>query len=48
MSNEEIVFSNLDLIKTCIDCQFAKFKRDKSKMQYKDDLHNDIIIELIQ
>lgn len=47
MTNEEIVAENLELIKTCIDCQFAKLK-DPGKAQFKEDLHNDIVIELLE
>lgn len=45
MTPKEIVFQNYDLIRTCIDCQFAKLK-DQGKMQYKEDLLGDIILEL--
>ena len=38
----EIIEDSLDLIQTCIDCQFAKV-RDK---QFKDDFTSDLIIIL--
>ena len=47
MTNEEIVYGNLELIRTCIDCQFAKLK-DPGKAQFKEDLHNDLILELLE
>lgn len=47
ISNSEIIEKNLDLIQTCIDCQFAKLK-DPGKKQFKDDIRNDIIIELLE
>lgn len=46
-TNEEIVYGNLNLIHTCIDCQFAKLK-DPGKQQFKEDLYQDIIIELLE
>ena len=47
MTNKDItdIYINNGLIQTCVDCQFAKLK-DKTKLQYKDDLLNDIIIAL--
>lgn len=47
MTNKEIVDDSIDLIQTCVDCQFAKLK-DKSKLQYKDDLVNDLVIWLYE
>ena len=44
MTNKEIVDNNLNLIKQCIDCQFAGIK-DK---QFKEDFHNDLIIILYE
>lgn len=38
----DIITQNIDLIQTCIDCQFSKIK-DK---QFKEDLTNDIVIIL--
>lgn len=44
MTNKEIVENNLDLIRQCIDCQFAPIK-DK---QFKEDFHNDLLIILYE
>lgn len=41
-TNGEIINENLDLIRTCVECQFAKLK-DK---QFMDDFHHDLIIIL--
>lgn len=38
-------YINNGLIRTCIDCQFAKLK-DKSKLQYKEDFMNDLVLTL--
>lgn len=40
-TNDEIIRENMDLIRRCIDCQFAKLDK-----QFKEDFHNDLIIWL--
>lgn len=38
----EIISRNIDLINTCVDCQFAKYK----DLQFKEDMRSDLIIIL--
>lgn len=49
MTNKDIVdkYVKNGLIQTCIDCQFAKLK-DKTKLQYKDDMFQDIVLWLLE
>lgn len=47
LTNKEIVDQNLELIKTCIDCQFSSVKDDYTK-QFKEDLFQDLIITLYE
>lgn len=49
MSNKDIVdkYIKNGLIQTCVDCQFAKLK-DKTKLQFKDDMYQDLIISLYE
>ena len=47
LTNKEIVDQNLELIKTCIDCQFSSVKDEYTK-QFKDDLFQDLIITLYE
>lgn len=47
MENKEIVDANLDLIRTCVECQFTKVK-DRFTKQFQDDLQQDIYIALIE
>lgn len=43
MTNKEIVEANLDLITTCINCQFSG-KKDK---QFKEDFKQDLLVYLL-
>lgn len=47
-SNAEIVEEVLELAKTCLDYQFLRIKDEKWKMQYKDDLYQDLILFLLE
>lgn len=40
-------YINNGLIQQCVDCQFAKLK-DKSKLQYKDDMFQDLVVTLLE
>lgn len=45
MTNKEIIDSYIDLIRKCVDYQFAKVK-DKAVRQFKDDFFQDLIVYL--
>ena len=40
-------YINNGLIQQCVDCQFAKLK-DKSKLQYRDDMFQDLVLWLLE
>lgn len=43
MTNEEIISKNLELIRTCVECQFAKLSKE-----YMEDFFHDLVIELLE
>jgi hypothetical protein len=43
MTNKEIVENNLELVRTCVECQFSG-KKDK---KYKDDVFQDVCVYLL-
>lgn len=45
MTNKEIVDGNLELIRRCVECQFAKVKTG-TDMQNEDDFYHDLILVL--
>lgn len=47
LTNKEIVDGHLDLIRRCVDCQFAQVKDDFTR-QFKDDLFQDLIVTLYE
>lgn len=44
--NIKTITDNLDLIKTCVDCQFAKL--ENWKKQFREDMFHDLIITLME
>ncbi len=46
-TNKEIVDGNINLLRTCVECQFSKVK-DKFTFQFIEDLYQDLYITLIE
>ena len=44
--NKQIIEENLELIRTCVDCQFAKL--EEWKKQFKQDMMDDLIVTLME
>lgn len=47
MTNKEIVDSSLELIRTCVECQYSKLK-SKVELQNEEDFYHDLLITLYE